>query len=155
MNDMNEGRDSGEVQYTYDDENAFLGFLKRPRIMLLLLAGWSVLGALAQTFTNNQVFSDTEGNIDGLFAGLTFGWEGFALAAVYLYCWRNPARYPKVFWLAAIQMGALTVSILYHWLIADTYTIESIIVPLAGTLLLDFLVFVHLFGDDEVVKGEE
>jgi hypothetical protein len=149
MREVNDGEPGGVVQYTYGEKNAFLAFLQQPRIMLLLLAAWSVLSALAETFTSSQLFSNTEAQIDGLLAGLAFGWEGFALAAVYLYCFRNPDRYPKVFWLAAIQMGALTVSMLYHWLIVGTFSIESVIVPLAGTLAIDFLLFAQIFGDEE------
>jgi hypothetical protein len=139
----------GGVQYTYGEKNAFLAFLQQPRIMLLLLAGWSILCSLSQAFTDSQLFSEAEGDIDGLLAGLTFGWEGLALAAVYIYCFRNPDRYPKVFWLAGIHMGVLTASILFHWLITGLFSISNVIVPLAGTLTLDFLVFVHIFGEDE------
>ncbi len=148
MKDIDEGAPGG-VQYTYGEKNAFLAFLQQPRIMLMLLAGWSILCVLAQAFTESQVFSDTDTDIDGLLAGLTFGWEGLALAAVYIYCLRNPDRYPKVFWLAAVHMGALTTSIIFHWIFTGLFTISSIIVPLAGTLVLDFLVFIHIFGSDE------
>jgi hypothetical protein len=150
---INDDAPPGGVQYVYDGENAFLRFLKRPRIMLLLLAGWSLLSFAAQTFTDNQVFSNTSGDIGGLLGALVFGWESLALAIVYIYCWRNPDRYPRVFWLAAIHMGALTASILYHWLITGDFTIESVLVPLLGTLALDFLVFVHVFGDEDDGEG--
>jgi hypothetical protein len=46
-------------------------------------------------------------------------------------------------------MGVLTASILFHWLITGLFSISNVIVPLAGTLTLDFLVFVHIFGEDE------
>ncbi len=135
--------------------NAFITLAQRPRLMLLLLAGWSILGVMAQTFTSSGLFLENhlatlekgtlELELDGALGGFALGWQGIPLAALYIYCFRDPARYRPVFVLALIHMGALAASQLYHWLITSDYTFESIIVPLAGSAALAALVFVHLF----------
>ncbi len=148
MSDDYQGPGTG-VTYTYDEPNAFLQFLQRPRILLLLLAAWSIVGALTEAFANNGFFADLDGqDIDGLLGGLALGWEGVPLAALYIYCFRNPARYPRIFWLAGIHIGTLCLSQLYHLVTGDV-PIASIIFPAAISGGLLALVFVNLFGEDE------
>ena len=128
--------------------NAVVALAQRPRLMLLLLAGWSILTVLAQTFTNSSLLlenhSSSELELDGVLGGLALGWQGIPLAALYIYSFRNPVRYRPVFFLALIHMSALATSQLYHWLITGDYTIESIFVPLVGSAALGALVLVHL-----------
>ncbi len=129
--------------------NPFITLAQRPRLMLLLLAGWSILGVLTEAFTSSSLFVENhnpgELDLDGALGGFALGWEGIALAAIYIYSFRNPDRHRTVFVLALIHMGALAASQLYHWLITGDFTFESIIVPLAGSAALGALVFVHLF----------
>lgn len=129
--------------------NPFIRLAQRPRLMLLLLAGWSILTVLAQTFTSSSLLlenhSASELELDGALGGLALGWQGIPLAAIYIYSFRNPVRYRPVFTLALIHMGALAASQLYHLLITGDFTIESVIVPLVGSVALGALVFVHLF----------
>jgi hypothetical protein len=114
--------------------------------MLLLLAGWSVLSAITEAFTANRIFLDNHNReIDGAIGGLGLGWEGIPLAVLYVYCFRNPTQFRGIFWLALIHMGATAASQLYHWLVTDDYTFESIAFPLAGSVALGALVFIHLF----------
>ena len=134
--------------------NAFIKLAQRPRLMLLLLAGWSILGVMAQTFTSSGLFLENhlatlekgtlELELDGAVGGFALGWQGIPLAALYIYSFRNPVRYRPVFFLALIHMSALATSQLYHWLITSDYTIESIFVPLVGSAALGALVVVHL-----------
>ena len=128
--------------------NAVVTLAQRPRLMLLLLAGWSILTVMAQTFTSSSLLlenhSSSELQLDGVLGGLALGWQGVPLAALYIYSFRNPVRYRPVFFLALIHMGALAASQLYHLLITGDYTIESVIVPLVGSVALGALVFVHL-----------
>jgi len=138
-----------------DDGNAFIRLAQRPRLMLLLLAGWSILGVMAQTFTSSGIFLENhlafpgEGNLelelDGALGGFALGWQGIPLAALYIYCFRDPKQYRPVFFLALIHMGTLAASQLYHWLVTSDFTLESVIVPLAGSAALAALVFIHLF----------
>ena len=142
------------AKYTYDEPNAILQFLRQPRILLLLLAAWSIIGVLAEAFTNNGFFSDLDKqDIDGLLGGLALGWEGVPLTALYIYCFRNPTRYPRIFWLALIHMGSLSLSLLYHLVTGDV-PIASIIVPAGVTGGLLALVFIHLFGNEDEEEEE-
>ncbi|MDO8616956.1 MAG: hypothetical protein Q7T33_14690 [Dehalococcoidia bacterium] len=135
-------------------ENALLNALQRPRIMLVLLALWSLTAFLTQVFVNSglfleQHFRDGERKrdleLDGVFGGLALGWEPIALAALYLYCARDPVRYQRIFWLALIHQGALIAAGVYHWLAIGTFTFESVFIPLAVSGGLTTLVFLHLF----------
>jgi hypothetical protein len=135
------------VEYTYDEKNAVLAFLQRPRILLILLGAWSVVGVLPQVFTDNDVFANVD-DVGGLLGGLALGWSGVALAALYFYCARNPERYPRIFWLALIQLGALCLSMLFN-LVAGPLSFENVVVPLAVSGFLLFLVLVNLFGEEE------
>jgi hypothetical protein len=129
--------------YTGDQPNPIFAFLQQPRIVLLMLAGWSVLGALTEAFTQNAIFFDNHGReIDGALGGFAFGWEGIPLAVLYVYCSRNPDRYPRVFWLAMIHMAAIAASQVYHLGRGD-FTPESVVVPLVGSLALAGLSWVN------------
>ena len=141
------------VEPAGDSGNAFISLAQRPRLMLLLLAGWSILSVMAQTFTSSGLFlenhlaSPGEGNLelDGALGGFALGWQGIPLAALYIYAFRDPSRHRPVFFLALIHMGTMAASQLYHWLITGDFTFESVIVPLAGSTALAALVSVHLF----------
>ncbi len=147
------------VEPAGDGENAFIRLAQRPRLMLLLLAGWSILSVMAQTFTSSGIFLENhratfeggtlELQLDGALGGFALGWQGIPLAALYIYCFFDPPRFRPVFFLALIHMGTLAAAQLYHWLITSDYTFESIIVPLAGSAALAALVFVHLFQPRE------
>lgn len=130
-------------------ENAFLKFVQRPRIMLLLLAGWEGIGFLTQLITNTGLFiEDHKGgdiDLDGVLAGRAFAWESIPLAVLYVYCARDPWRYQRIFWLALIEQIAAVVAYLYHWLVVGTFTAESIFIPLIGSAALGTLVFLHIF----------
>ena len=120
-------------------------FGKRPRILLLLLTGWSVLAALTQVFVNSGLFLDIGGaELDGAMGGFALSFQAIPLALLYLYCWRDPAHYHSVFWLALIQQIAIGAGALYQ-LVIGTFSVESIIIPLAGSLVLGFLSFLQIF----------
>lgn len=139
------GAGTTRVVYTGDKPNPIFTLIQRPRIMLLLLAGWSLLSVLSQAFTRSDLFVNKGDNqIHGLFGGLAFGWEGIPLSAVYIYCSRNPLHHRAVFWLALIHMGALIASQLFHLGTGD-YGFLAIIAPLAGSIGIACLVFLHLF----------
>ncbi len=134
-------------------ENAFLSFVQRPRIMLILLAGWEVLGFLTQIITNAGLFiedhKDGDIDLDGVLAARALSWEAIPLAVLYLYCARDPQRYQRVFWLALIEQAAAIAAYMYHWLVAGTFTFESVLFPLLGSGALATLVFLHIFRPHE------
>ncbi len=119
--------------------------LRQPRIMLVLLAAWDVVGALTEFFTNSGLFVDLhDGELDGILGGRALSWEAIPLAVLYLYCARNPDRYQRVFWLALIEQAAAVVANIYHWGAGD-FSFESVGVPIIVSAGLGVLVFLHLF----------
>ncbi len=147
MSDLPEpGAEGTPGVYTGAEPNPVLTFLQQPRIMLLILAAWSILSVLTQTFTANGLFMDNHNReIDGAIGGLALSWEGIPLAVLYVYCFRDPQRFHGIFWLALIHMVSICASQLYHWLVTDDYTFESIAVPLGVSAGMALLVFIHLF----------
>jgi hypothetical protein len=149
---MSEMPGAGGGAAAYDKprgENALLRFVQQPRIMLVLLAGWEVIGFLTELFTSNGLFLENhaagELAFDGVFAGRALGWESIPLAVLYLYCARDPERFRGVFWLALVEQGAAIASYFYHWLVSDDFSFESVAAPMVGSAALGFLVFLHLF----------
>lgn len=139
--------------YTGAEPNPILDFLRKPRIMLLILAVWSAISVLAETFTSNGLFLENhnrgEFEFDGALGGLALGWEGIPLAVLYVYCFRDPKRFHGIYWLALVHMGSICASQLYHWLVTDDYTFESIVIPLGVSAGIAALVFAHLFTRKE------
>ena len=118
---------------------------KKPRILLLSLAAWSVLSLLPQVFVNSGAFLDIHDiELDGAMGGFALSFQAVPLVLLYLYCWRDPAHYHSVFWLALVQQIAMGAGVLYEWAIG-TFSFESIIVPLAGALILGVFSFLQLF----------
>jgi len=135
--------------YTGDQPNPILHFLQRPRIMLLLLAAWSILSVLAQVFTKSGLFLDAHDiELDGALGGFALGFEGIPLAAVYIYAFRDPHQHRPVFILALIHMAAMAASQVYHLGTGD-FSFESVAIPLFGSAGLGALVFLHLFSPRE------
>lgn len=150
-----QGAEATRVIYTGDEPNPFLSFVQRPRIMLIMLAAWSVLSVFAQVLTNSNIFLDAHNiELDGALGGFAFGFEGIPLAAVYIYALRDPLRHKPVFLLALIHMGAMAASQVYHLGTGD-FSFESVAVPLIGSAALGALVFLHIFSsrsDEEVAE---
>lgn len=134
-------------------ENPFVKFVQRPRIMLVMLAGWSFLGFLTELFQGGGAFVESKGGaeleLDGALGGLALGWEGIPLAVLYLYCARDPVRYQRVFWLALIHQASLFAANIYQWLGRGAFTFESVLIPLAVSAGLGTLVFLQLFRPRE------
>jgi hypothetical protein len=129
-----------------------LGVLQEPRVLLFMLAGWSLMSFLTELFIDTSIFVENHGggdiSLDGVFGGLALNWEGIPLAVLYIYCARDPHRFRGVFWLALIALLASVASNLYH-LIVGTYSIESVFLPIAVSGGLALLVFVNLFNPKE------
>jgi hypothetical protein len=130
-------------------ENPFWTTLRQPRILLILLAVWAIIGAVTEFFTSSGLFVDLHGvELDGALGGRALSWEAIPLAVLYLYCSRDPARYQRVFWLALIEQAAAIVANVYH-LGAGDFSVESVIIPIAVAAVLGVLVFLHLFQPRE------
>ncbi len=126
-------------------ENPFWITLRQPRVVLVLLAVWAIIGALTEFFTSSGLFVDLHGReLDGALGGRALGWEAIPLAVLYLYCSRDPARYQRVFWLALIEQAAAIVANVYHWGAGD-FSFESVFIPVVVAAALGVLVFLHLF----------
>src|SRR3989337_2707276 len=82
-------------------DNPFWTTLRQPRVVLILLAVWAIIGAVTEFFTSSGLFVDLHGGeLDGALGGRALRWEAIPLALLYLYCGRGPARYHHVFLLA-------------------------------------------------------
>ena len=129
--------------------NPFWITLRRPRVVLILLALWAIIGALTEFFTSSGLFVDLHGReLNGALGGRALGWEAIPLAVLYLYCSRDPVRYQRVFWLALIEQAAAIFANIYH-LGAGDFSLESVFIPIAVAGGLALLVFLHLFQPKE------
>jgi hypothetical protein len=130
-------------------ENPFWTTLRQPRVVLILLAVWAIIGALTEFFTSSGLFVDLhDGELDGALGGRALSWEAIPLAVLYLYCSRDPVRYQRVFWLALIEQAAAIVANVYHWGAGD-FSFESVFIPIVVATALGLLVFLHLFQPRE------
>ena len=112
-------------------ENPFWTTLRRPRVVLILLAVWASIGALTECFTSSGLFVDLhDRELDGALGGRALAWEAIPLAVLYLYCSRDPVRYQRVFWLALIEQAVAIFANIYH-LGAGDFSLESVSIPLA------------------------
>lgn len=126
-------------------ESAFRRLSRQPRLILILLAAWSVLAVAPQIFVNSGIFLDIQGiDLDGALGGFAMGMQSIPLAVVYLYCARSPGSYPKVFWLGFIHMGVLIAALVYH-LVIGTFSLESVIAPIVGSAILAAVTFLQVF----------
>ena len=134
-------------------ENPFWTTLRQPRVVLILLAVWAIIGALTEFLTSSGLFVDLHGaELDGALGGRALSWEAIPLAVLYLYCSRDPARYHRVFWLALIEQGVAIVANVYH-LGAGDFSFESVFIPIAVASALALLVFLHLFQPKEAEEA--
>lgn len=130
-------------------QNPFWTTLRRPRVVLILLAVWAIIGALTEFFSSSGLFVDLHGvELDGALGGRALSWEAIPLAVLYLYCSRDPVRYGRVFWLALIEQAAAIVANVYHWGAGD-FSFESVFIPIVVAAALGVLVFLHLFQPRE------
>ncbi|MEE8369143.1 MAG: hypothetical protein V3S00_00075 [Dehalococcoidia bacterium] len=135
-------------------ENPFWLTLRQPRVVLILLAAWAIVGALTEFFTSSSLFVDLPAELDGALGGRALSWEAIPLAVLYLYCSRDPVRYHRVFWLALIEQAAAIFANIYH-LGAGDFSLESVFIPIAVAGGLALLVFLHLFQPKEPEEASE
>jgi hypothetical protein len=134
---------TGEVQPTAPQPSV-LQALRQPRIVLILLATWAILGVVAQVLSGSFLF-DMEGHeASGILAGRAFSASTVIPAIIYLWAARDPKRHRQVFWLALVEQAVVVLSCFYHRGAGDI-TWAGTIIPAAISVGLIFLVFFNLF----------
>jgi hypothetical protein len=119
--------------------------IRKPRHLLYLLAAWSLLAGVTQLFVNSSFFVDVHNaELDGALGGFALSFNAIPLALLYLYCSRDPQRYYHIFWLSLVHQAAMAAGNLYH-LAIGTFSVESIIIPLTGAVVLAVLSFLQVF----------
>jgi hypothetical protein len=126
-----------------------LDTLRQPRIVLILLAVWGILGVVAEVLSGTFLFDLEGAEASGVFGGRVFSASSVVPAIVYIYAARNPKRYRQVFWLALVEQVVLVLSCFYHRGAGDI-TWAGTIVPAVISGALIFLVFLNLFQPREV-----
>ena len=135
-------------------ENTLLKFLQRPRIVLALLMAWSLITVIIEAVPDSGLFFNVKDGkeIDGALGGGILMWQGIPLALLYFLSFRNPQHNRSVFWVGLIQQGAAIAANLFQWG-TGTFTAESIMIPVAVSAGLGALVFVNVFGRDEMAEA--
>ena len=135
-------------------ENPVLQFLQRPRVVLLLLMGWSILTVIIEAWHDSGLFFNVkEGEeIDGALAGGILMWQGIPLAFLYFLSFRHPEHNRSVFWIGFVQQASAIAANFFAWG-TGTFTFESIIIPVLVSAGLGALVFVNLFGRGEMAES--
>jgi hypothetical protein len=87
-------------------ENTFLKFLQRPRIVLALLMGWSLLTVVIEAVPESGLFFNVKlgDEIDGALGGGILMWQGLPLGLLYFMSFRNPQSNRSVFWVGLVQL---------------------------------------------------
>jgi uncharacterized membrane protein len=144
---------TGEVQ-PIAPQAGILQTLRQPRIVLILLAVWDIVGIVAQVLSSSFLFDMEKCEASGIFAGRVFSASMVVPAIVYIYAARDPKRYRQVFWLALIEQVVVVLSAFYHRGAGDI-TWAGTIIPAIISGGLIFLVFFNLFQPREEVPLPE
>lgn len=138
---------TGEVQPAQRPPS-FLETLRQPRVMLVLLATWDILGVIAQLLSDSFLF-DMEKQASGIFGGRVFSASALFPTIVYIWALRDPQQHRRVFWLALIEQVAIVLSSFYHRGAGDISWAGAIIpAVISGGLI--FLIFPNLFQPRQV-----
>ena len=128
--------------------------IRQPRVMLLVLAAWSLLAGVTQLFVNSPVFLDIHDmELDGALGGFALSFNAVPLALLYLFCSRDPARHYHVFWLSLVHQGAMAAGNLYQ-LAIGTFSAESVLIPVLGAAFLAVLSFLQVFEPKTTQRAE-
>ena len=111
------------------DTGKILDTLRRPRVTLLLLAAWAILGVIVE-FSSDSFLFDLDEEANGVLAGRALSAEAAALAALYIFAARDTRRYRFVFWIALIEQGLAVAANMLHWSGGD-FGFESVVLPIA------------------------
>ena len=133
---------TGEVRPA-QEQPSVLDMLRQPRVMLVLLATWDIVGVLAQLLSDSFLF-DMKAEASGVFGGRAFSASALIPAIVYLWALRDPQHHRRVFWLGLIEQVALVLSSFYHRGAGDVSWAGAIMPSIISGALI-FLIFPNLF----------
>jgi hypothetical protein len=134
---------TGEVQPAQPSPSV-LEVLRQPRVMLILLAIWDILGVITQLLSASFLFDMKGAEASGIFGGRAFSASALIPAIVYLWALRDPQQHRRVFWLGLIEQVALILSSFYHRGAGDITWAGAVIPSLISGALI-FLIFPNLF----------
>jgi len=134
---------TGEVQPAQPSPSV-LEVLRQPRVMLILLAIWDILGVITQLLSASFLFDMEGSEASGIFGGRAFSASALIPAIVYLWALRDPQQHRRVFWLGLIEQVALILSSFYHRGAGDI-TWAGAVIPSVISGALIFLIFPNLF----------
>jgi hypothetical protein len=120
-----------------------LDTLRRPAVLLVLLATWDIVGAVVQLLGMGAFF-ELDQTADGILAGQALGTAMVVPAVVYLYAARDVERFRRVFWLALIEHIVAIASYFYHWG-RDDIGIEGVVIPTVVSGGFLFLILLVMF----------
>jgi hypothetical protein len=153
MSEMPEARREGaESGYQKPPgNNGIIQLVQQPRVLLILLAAWEIVGVLAEVFASRAFSLDIGNSLDGVLAGRLLSAPAVPLAVLYLYCARDPVRYQRIFWLALIEQATAVAANVYH-VAADHLAVEAIFIPVVVSASLGLLAFLNVFQRDEPAR---
>ena len=146
---------TGEVRPAQEPPSfleSLLYTLRQPRVMLVLLAIWDIVGVLAQLLSDSLLF-DMKREASGVLGGRAFSASALIPAIVYLWALRDPQQHRRVFWLGLIEQVALILSSFYHKGAGDIGW-EGVIIPSIISGALIFLIFPNLFQPKEAPQPQ-
>jgi len=138
---------TGGVQPTAPQPSV-LQTLRQPRIVLILLATWDIVGVVAQVLSSSFLFDMEGAEASGILAGRVFSASMIVPAIIYIWAARDPKRHRQVFWLALVEQVVVVLSCFYHRGAGDI-TWAGTIIPAVISGGLIFLVFFNLFQPRE------
>jgi hypothetical protein len=133
---------TGEVRPA-QEQPSVLDMLRQPRVMLVLLATWDILGVVTQLLSDSFLFN-MKAEASGVFGGRAFSASALIPAIVYLWALRDPQQHRRVFWLGLIEQVVLVLSSFYHRGAGDVSWAGAIIPSIISGALI-FLIFPNLF----------
>ena len=133
---------TGEVQPAQRTPSV-LEMLRQPRVMLILLATWDIVGVVAQLLSDSILFN-MKAEASGILGGRVFSASTLIPAIVYIWALRDPQQHRRVFWLGLIEQVTLVLSSFYHRGAGDI-TWAGAIIPSIISGALIFLIFPNLF----------
>lgn len=134
---------TGEIRPA-QGQPSVLDILRQPRVMLVLLAAWDIVGVLAQLLSDSFLFDMKGTEASGILGGRVFSASTLVPAIVYLWALRDPQQHRRVFWLGLIEQVALVLSSFYHRGAGDIGW-AGVIIPAIISGALIFLIFPNLF----------
>ena len=127
--------------------------LHQPRVMLVLLAIWDIVGVLTQLLSGSFLFDMKGMEASGIFGGRVFSGSAVVPAIVYIWALRDPEQHRRVFWLGLIEQVALILSSFYHRGAGDI-TWAGTIIPAVISGALIFLIFPNLFEPRAAARSQ-